>query len=395
MRLPWNRSPQNLKELLAITSQAQPAKVLERVKEVFGKVVAETIIAMNLAIIDQDDLNQDTLAELNLLLISRFEDWDLLKESDVKSFIPDLVKAVHWKLRVKGYVYTSEATEILAREGMKFLPALESVLEGFLKDRQLTMRKLMVQNYIKSASDSEEVMVRTLRCLVTSLRHKERIRETIFIWNNNYQLGLKDYILEVYLYEQLALYTYLFKDEKRALFLEEIRISLGKYVKNLVSGRDRDMIVKDIVQDIFVAFLDKKELYAKSHKQFFIDTRLTYYFKKLERDKKIIHTYRNKNFENIDIQFLERDFAEEEENEFPEELIRILNHCLRSLKLNCQEIINKRRFGDYSETISLADVASMLNRPYKTLEKLSPICDGQLQDCVIGHSKQKGFRILI
>ena len=303
MRLPWNRSPQNLKELLAITSQAQPAKVLERVKEVFGKVVAETIIAMNLAIIDQDDLNQDTMAELNLLLMSRFEDWDLLKESDVKSFIPDLVKAVHWKLRVKGYVYTSEATEILAREGMKFLPALESVLEGFLKDRQLTMRKSMVQNYIKSASDSEEVMVRTLRCLVTSLRHKERIRETIFIWNNNYQLGLKDYILEVYLYEQLALYTYLFKDEKRALFLEEIRISLGKYVKNLVSGRDRDMIVKDIVQDIFVAFLDKKELYAKSHKPFFIDTRLTYYFKKLERDKKIIHTYRNKNFVRMIAQF--------------------------------------------------------------------------------------------
>lgn len=395
MRLPWNRSPQNLKELLGITSQALPAKVLERIKEVFGKVIAETIMTLHLPVIDQDDLNQDTLAELNSLLMSRFEDWDLLKESDVKSFVPDLVKAVHWKLRVKGYVYTSEATEVLARDGMKFLTALQSVPEGFLQDKQATMRKLLVQKYIENTSDSEVVMIRTLRCLVTSLRHKERIRETIFIWNKNYQLGLKDYILEVYLYEQLALYAYLFKDEKRAFFLEEIRISLGKYVKNLISGPDRDMIAKDIVQDIFVAFLDKKDLYTKSNKPFFIDTRLTYYFKKLERDKKIIHKYRIKYLENSDIQFHEVDFVEEEENEFPEELIRILNHCLRSLKINCQEIINKRRFGDYSETISLADVANMLNRPYKTLEKLSPICDGQLQDCVIGHSKQKGFRILI
>jgi len=393
MRLPWNRRSENLTELLGgFPSKPLPAKLLGHVVAAFGTSVAAHIRKIKLRPDREEELNREVFVELTSLLLDKYHDWNKLKLSDVQNLIPDVIMATRWKLRINGFEYP-ETTGQLAREGMAVLPGLKEMLNNFLKDKSDTIRKSLVQNYINTTRDVESVTERALRCQIAYLRHNAINRQTILMWNENYQLGLKGRSLEVYLNEQLALYTYFFKGETKAVFLNEIRIRLREYVNARISGRARDLVEKDIIQDIFMAFFNEKKVHSKSPEQFFVDKSLRSYFVSLERDKKIIAKYRTEYQARPDILFVEDTWVEEKEEGFSDELLVILKTCLKKLNKNCRDMIDKRIFGDYSDSISLADVASLLDVPYKTLEKQASVCYQQLRECVISNSKQRGFRL--
>ena len=392
MRLPWDRKSENLSELPGFSPKPSPPEAFDSLVAVFWKIVASNTRKLKLAQEKEDELNREVFVELTSLLLEKYPGWSNLKRSDVEHLIPELVKATHWKLRIKAYAYP-ETTAQLARDGMAVLPVLKKMLNNFLNDKADTTRKSLVKNYIHTTQDAESVTERALRCLIAYLRHTAINRQTIFYWDENYQLGIKSRNLETYLNEQLSLYTYFFKGETKAAFLDEIRIVLRKYVNSRISGRARDLVEKDIVQDIFMAFFNEKKVHGNSPDQFFVDKRLTSYFIGLERDKKIIDKYREEYQAKPDIQFAEDTWTEEEEQGFSDELLIILRTCLRKLSESCREVIDKKIFGDYSDSISLVDLASLLDIPYRTLEKQASICYRQLRDCVILNSKLRGFRL--
>lgn len=385
MRLPWSGSSQNLKKIIGIDSQVSSVQLLARLETLYKDLIAETILHLNLSA-DPGKLLTETLSELTSLLLSSTQEWGRLRNPDMAVLINNLVKAVDWKLGIKGFVYTSERTASLAQQGLVALPALKNVLNDFASDKKQTSRRHLYERYMNTEKDRQAVIERSLRCLITNWRRN--ITATIFAWNESFQLVFKDDVLDTYLFEQMVLYTHFFKGEKGEIFLATARQELASHVRKFIYGPERDQYVNDIVQETFKVFYEE---YSKNREHFFVDMRLKYFLRRLERNRKILNDYLPVEQLDEKIRELEHAAEPEKEREFPEELTEIVKLCMDKLSQECQQIIRTRKFGDYADTISVADLSLILKMDFQVMKSRVRRCDSDLEYCIVDNSARQGY----
>lgn len=386
MRLLWNRSFKNLRQILDLKEPVSVAGLEARLRLCYGDFISNSILDRSLGI-DQILFFNHTLGELTGLLFDRRAEWDRLKGADMTVLIEDLLSAVQWKMQIKGYIYSGERTAVLARQGLGVLPGLKDSLHNFGRDATGSLRRRLYQTYMLTDNDIEQVTQRALRCVVTYYRH--RIPEDIFAWNESFELTLKGDILDTYLFEQLSLFTHFFRGEKGEVLLATARQELANHFRKFIYGPERAEYVNDIVQETFKVFYEE---FALKKEHFFVDARLKYFLRRLERNRKILNNYLRQDDLDEKIRLLEQAAEVEQESEFPSELIDIVRACLNKLSQECQKVIRTRKFGDYADTISVSDLSTLLQMDFQVLRSVVRRCDNDMESCVITQSALLGFR---
>ncbi|CAG5009225.1 hypothetical protein DYBT9275_04449 [Dyadobacter sp. CECT 9275] len=394
MKLPWNSSSKNLIQLFQATEKPTVNQMVSLISEFFGKAVSGEVRQMGIDSRDHELLlYRETMTELAALLRNQYHLWENWTRKEVDRRIPDIVTATDWKLRIPGYRYSREETGTLGKQGMAIIRALPESLSVCLKDRKETVRKTLVRKYATKTEDAQAVSERTLRCVITLKRHQGWGKNTIFTWSKDRELNLKYTLVETYLYEQLALYSFVFKEDNRAVFMEDIRYKLKQYLINkLSSHHQRAEIAEEIIQEILISFFDKKAGYAAHPEKFYVDTRLHTYFIKLIKDSRKLRKYQGEVDDNTeDLPFDEQFFSRQGHEVSASEIMEILHQCRLLLDDSCREFFELRYSENFAEPLNYEAMADILDQTPKKVEKLAGKCNETLKTSIIEKSIEKGI----
>jgi DNA-directed RNA polymerase specialized sigma24 family protein len=270
-------------------------------------------------------------------------------------------------------------------------------LEKYNEDATPTRRKRLI-GYL-SEKDKNIIVARTLRAIIPFLTNKTKFN--FFQLTPSYQLTLQEGLVGKYLYEQTALYVYMFIDQREGGFLEDA----WNYVRRHVQGRlrkssipDYEQVAQDVVQDAMNLFLKKRNEYAKRPEGFFIDQRIESYFVGLIRSYKLITACFRKNRktvyfgEEIEEKLLGTDNAHGDSLNESETLSRIVRSCVNDQKEKCRALLLTRYWSAFSQPLSYREIVSEADVALRTIERQMPGCEAALRACIVYKTSMQGLR---
>ncbi|SEI49795.1 RNA polymerase sigma factor, sigma-70 family [Dyadobacter sp. SG02] len=381
----------SLEQLFAGAAAQTPADLFQFTSGIFEHKIMQEI--RKLHFVQRDDehaLLTETIVELSSMLGTFRPRWGKIKKVHIADQLAGLVKATKWKLEMRGYRYSVETTTRFAGQGILLLPALGELLEQIKNENTKLVNHLLVKQVLQWPVDYPEITERALRSVITHIRRPERSPQTIFSWNDRYQLSLQRRLMEPHLFEQTEIFGCLVKSYVKERTIRKINGKLRKFVESQLSHDEKDQQAKDIIQNAFLYFLEKRQDYID--KVFYVDKKLHSYIFEIIKNRKEIRKVRKEEAQKeIDYPFdacVDSPIMSEEQ----QVVIKKLLECIETLDEECKELIRKRYFGDYAAPLSYNDVAQRMNKNSKTIEKRGRKCEEELRDCVMTKTKRLGLR---
>jgi len=384
----------SLKNLLSQISPQDTAALKKEVRNLFGQVIEDEINKIKpKSWLSVPELFDTALAELTQIIEINRPAWFAL-ETDIliAQTIPSLVKACQWKLYLPTY-----SSEESRKKGAFLATNLLFHLEKYNEDATPTRRKRLI-GYL-SEKDKNIIVARTLRAIIPFLTNKTKFN--FFQLTPSYQLTLQEGLVGKYLYEQTALYVYMFIDQREGGFLEDA----WNYVRRHVQGRlrkssipDYEQVAQDVVQDAMNLFLKKRNEYAKRPEGFFIDQRIESYFVGLIRSYKLITACFRKNRktvyfgEEIEEKLLGTDNAHGDSLNESETLSRIVRSCVNDQIEKCRALLLTRYWSAFSQPLSYREIVSEADVALRTIERQMPGCEADLRACIVYKTSMQGLR---
>lgn len=256
----------------------------KRVNEVFGMAIAlnvERAGTTSLLTCSIDPLEWQVLEELSNILRSSRTNWKYWTVELVEKTIPKLVKACIWKNSILSeQSYLRDVVNAHAAEGVELLSGLSDYFTLYSKDPKPSTRKHLVSKYLEAPyteGDSKAVLLRALRCFVTLRISRKPKSDLIFKFTPDLRISLLGKTFDKYLYEQLCLFVYLFRNSEEAHFFLERRQQLINFVSSRLPDRHEDL-AESIVGETFEYLIRRRDTYCQSPDQIWIDTSLDTFF---------------------------------------------------------------------------------------------------------------------
>jgi hypothetical protein len=256
----------------------------ERVSEVFGMTISlnvEKTYSGEAATCTINPLEWQVLEELSNILRNSRSNWKYWTVELVEKAIPKLVKACVWKNGILSeQTYLRDVVNEYAETGVELLSGLSEYFDRYSRDGRPSTRKHLVRKYLEAPymdGDSTAILKRALRCFVT-LRINRKLRgELIFKFCPDLTLSLRSQTFDKYLYEQLCLYIYLFRNAEEAHFFLERRQQLINFTSARLPD-DHEDLAETIVGETFDYLIKRRNCYNKMPENVWIDTSLDTYF---------------------------------------------------------------------------------------------------------------------
>ncbi|GAA4439285.1 hypothetical protein GCM10023091_21240 [Ravibacter arvi] len=256
-----------------------------RVGEIFGRTISVCVEAT-----DENELpagcrinplEWQVLDELcNILRCSR-SSWRFWTVELVEKAIPDLVKACIWKNAIlQEPTYYRDVVNRYAEEGLGFLKGLTDYFTRYSQDQKASTRRHLVNRYLAAPytdGDAHAILIRALRCFVTLRVNRKSKQEYLFRFTPDLRLSLWGRVFDKYLYEQLCLYIYLFRNQEEAHFFLERRQQLVNFVSTRLPPNHEDL-AEVIVGETFDYLIKRRNAYSKVPDEIWIDTGLDTFF---------------------------------------------------------------------------------------------------------------------
>lgn len=257
---------------------------LERVNEVFGTAISvnvEGAFPESIAVCRVNPLEWQVLEELGNILICSRNNWKYWTVELVEKTIPKLVEACIWKNEILSeQSYYRDVVNNYAVRGLEILTGLSDYLTLYSNDRKPSTRRTLVRKYLEppyTGGDSRAVLIRALRCFITFRISRKPKSELVFKFGPDLRLSLWGRTFNKYLYEQLCLYIYLFKNQEEAHFFIEHRQQLINFVSARLPDYHEDL-AEVIVGETFDYLIKRRNCYSESQENIWIDTGLDTYF---------------------------------------------------------------------------------------------------------------------
>lgn len=256
----------------------------ERVNEIFGMAVSlsveRTAVTGNSAC-TINPLEWQVLEELSNILRCSRSNWKYWTVELVEKTIPKLVKACIWKNEILSeQAYYRDVVNRYATEGLDFLTGLSDYFTMYANDQKPSTRRHLVSKYLEAPymeGDSRAVLIRALRCFVTYRINKKPKSELIFKFGPDLSISLWGRVFDKYLYEQLCLYIYLFRNSEEAHFFLERRQQLINFVSARLPDHHDDL-AEVIVGETFDYLIKRRNFYSELPDEIWIDTSLDTFF---------------------------------------------------------------------------------------------------------------------
>lgn len=256
----------------------------KKVNEVFGMVIGlnvERAETTNLLTCSINPLEWQVLEELSNILRYSRSNWKYWTVELVEKTIPKLVEACIWKNAILSeQSYLRDVVNAHAAEGVELLAGLSDYFTLYSKDPKPSTRKHLVSRYLEAPyneGDSKAVLLRALRCFVTFRISKKPKSELIFKFTPDLRISLLGKTFDKYLYEQLCLFVYLFRNSEEAHFFLERRQQLINFVSSRLPDHHEDL-AESIVGETFEYLIRRRDTYCQSPDQIWIDTSLDTFF---------------------------------------------------------------------------------------------------------------------
>ncbi len=255
-----------------------------KVNEVFGMAVAlsvERANTTNQLTCSINPLEWQVLEELSNILRYSRSNWKYWTVELVEKTIPKLVKACIWKnMILSEQSYFRDVVNMHAEEGVELLSGLSDYFTLYSKDSKPSTRKHLVLKYLEAPyneGDSRAILLRALRCVVTFRISKKPKSDLIFKFTPDLRISLWGKIFDKYLYEQLCLFVYLFRNREEAHFFLERRQQLINFVSSRLPDYHEDL-AESIVGETFEYLIRRRDTYCQSPGEIWIDTSLDTFF---------------------------------------------------------------------------------------------------------------------
>jgi len=255
-----------------------------KVNEVFGMAVALNVERANTAnqlTCSINPLEWQVLEELSNILKYSRSNWKYWTVELVEKTIPKLVKACIWKnMILLEQSYFRDVVNQHAEEGVELLSGLSDYFTLYSKDSKPSTRKHLVLKYLEAPyneGDSRAILLRALRCAVTFRISKKPKSDLIFKFTPDLRISLWGKVIDKYLYEQLCLYVYLFRNREEAHFFLERRQQLINFVSSRLPDHHEDL-AESIVGETFEYLIRRRDTYCQSPGDIWIDTSLDTFF---------------------------------------------------------------------------------------------------------------------
>ena len=386
-----------LQIVLKNISSSDTLAVTERLHELLGQNLAEEVRKLTVRPkIEASELYRASLAQLAQCVAQYHSQWHIWDTAAVKAWLPDVVKACHWKLSLPFWddAEASKNGVFLAQNLQFYLAKHPTNLPKLRRDRLL--------NYLDKV-EKENVSARALKVALPILR-KLPNKTLFFQLTPDQKIVIQAGLIARYLYEQTAFYVYLYLDENEGAFLDEAWGYVERYVCRCLrksSIPDYEQVAQDVVQDCIIIFLQKKKEYQGG--TFFINKRIRAYLIDLIRSYKLIAAQFKKNNKQLyldeNLEELLLDPLDIDGNLFmdssPETdmLNQIVQNCLNEIGQRCKDYLKLHYLSDYTEPLPYHEMAEDLNTPLRTIERWMPRCKDDWQMCIINKTTAQGLRI--
>lgn len=338
----------------------------QRVNEIFGAKIAlhvESATSTHFSSCVINPLEKTVLEELSNILQHSKSSWKFWTVELVEKTIPKLVRACIWKNDILSEsTYYRDTVAKHAAEGIEILSGLPEYFMTFANDSKKSTRSHLVNKYLEapySEGDSKAIIIRALRCFVTYRINKKNKSELLFKFCPDLSLSIRAKFIDKYLYEQLCLYIYLFRNPEEAHFFLERRQQLVNFVSARLPNNHEE-IAEVIVGETFDYLIKRRNTYNRQPDEIWMDTSLDTFFIGNILSSKRIQRFREKH-RKIEGQFTN----EEEYGEYEQDLDNI---SVRPKQLSPALP---------AHTSSKSDEKGRLLRQY--IEKLDPTCKSYFQ----------------
>lgn len=389
----------SLQLVLKNTSPRNTLGITEKLHALFGQNLAEEVRRFAAkSKVEASELYTTSLAQLTQFVSQSYAQWTTWDTTTVKTWLPDVVKACHWKLSLRHWddVEASVNGAFLAQNLQFYLAKHPKSLSKLRRDRLL--------NYLDKV-ETENVAARALKVALPILR-KLPSKTLFFQLTPDQKIVLQTGFIARYLYEQTAFYIYLYLDENEGAFLNEAWAYVERYVCRCLrdsSIPEYDQVAKDVVQDCMTIFLEKKKKLANQRHLFVIDKRIRAYLIDLIRSYKLIAAQFKKNNNQLyldeDLEELLLDPLDIDGNLFTDSapeidlLKQIVQNCLNEIGGRCKEFLKAHYLSDFTEPLPYYEMAEDLKTPLRTIERWMPRCKDDWQTCIIKKTTAQGLRI--
>jgi hypothetical protein len=257
----------------------------ERVNEIFGGTIAtsvELVISPSpLSTCSINPLEWQVLEELSNMLRCSRSNWKFWTLELIQKAIPKLVKACIWKNNILSEnAYYRDVVKRYADEGFEILGGLPEYLTLFSNDKKPSTRRHLVNKYLEAPymdGDSKAILTRALRCFITYRISKKPKTELTFKFCPDLSLSLWGKYFDKYLYEQLCLFIYLFRNPEEAHFFLERKQQLVNFVAGRLPENHADL-AEVIVGETFDYLIKRRNTYCQTPDEVWMDTSLDTFF---------------------------------------------------------------------------------------------------------------------
>lgn len=256
----------------------------ERVNTIFGMTIAlnvEKLSDQNPSGCCINPLEWQVLDELSNMLRCSRSNWKYWTVELVEKAIPKLVKACIWKNDILSEnAYYRDVVHRYATDGFGLLPGLSEYLALFANDAKQSTRRHLVNKYLEAPytdHDSQAILTRALRCFITYRISRKPKAELIFKFCPDLTLSIWGKFFDKYLYEQLCLFIYLFRNPEEAHFFLERKQQLINFVSARLPTHHEDQ-AEVIVGETFDYLIRRRNSYNQTPDKIWMDTSLDTFF---------------------------------------------------------------------------------------------------------------------
>ena len=254
------------------------------VNQVFGAAVAahvDNVTPKNLSTCTINPLEWQVMEELGNILNASKNYWKFWTVELIERAIPKLVQACIWKNNILSeHSYLRDTVNRYATDGLEILSGLSDYLLLYSNDKKPSTRKALVTKYLEPPyqdGDARAILIRALRCFVTYRISKKTKSELLFKFTPDLRISLWGRTINKYLYEQLCLYIYLFRNPQEGHFFIEHRQQLINFVSARLPDDHQDL-AEVIVGETFDYLIKRRNCYCATQDTVWIDTSLDTYF---------------------------------------------------------------------------------------------------------------------